>query len=171
MRFAIVLIAVLAAAQSFSARAEVTAFGYTLGETRIADLSGNPMRAGINRYSRGPMVKPDITRFGIDGLEDMTLIFDDKEVLAAIILTMRKHQFDKVHGHMRSKYAVREQRIPHVGNRYVRYGAPGATMEINAPHMSFSMKVLYQRDDFVAAYRRISREEERRKQNNERSHF
>lgn len=171
MRIAIVFIVLIAAAQSFSARAEVSAFGYTLGETRVADVADNAQRAGINRYSHGPMFKPATGHFGVDGLEDVTLIFDDENLLSAIMLKMRKSQFATVHGHMRSKYAVREQRIPHVGNRYVRYGAPGATMEINAPHMSFSMSVLYQRDDFVAAYNRISREEERRKNNNARSQF
>lgn len=167
MRIRTVITAACLALTATAGRAEVSAFGYTLGATTYTDVKGQGTTSGINRYSNGPMLEVPASRFNLQGLESVLLIFGEQRKLAAIVLDMRKSRFDAVRRHMVEKYAVRESRIPHVGNRYVRLGAPGATMEIIAPHMSFSMSVLYQRDDFYFAYKKQKEQDRQNKQQRE----
>lgn len=150
-----------------TARADVTAFGFTLGATAYSEVQKRGETTGINLYSQGPMLTLRPGEVELDGLQEFTLIFDDQHKLAAMVLTLGKHRFDAVHGHLRGRYAVRESQIPFVGDRYVRYGAPGATIELNAPHLSFEMTLIYQRDDFRKAFRdhqAKQREEKRRRE-------
>lgn len=160
-----------------SAYAEVAILGLTLGETTKSEAlknwpaSASPQNNGINKFSNGPMLKSSGGGAAIESIEAITAIFDSNNVLAAVILTMPKHRFDSVMGFMSQKYALREKRIPFVGNKHARFGAPGATLEISAPHMSFSMDVMYQTDAFVSAFKRISNEEKKRKQQSEGAQF
>ena len=164
-------IGIAATLASADAAAQVKAFGFTLGETTTQEALKLGARNGTNAYSDGPMVTIPAQRFDVTGLESMLLIFDTNDRLAAISLGMSKHQFDSVHGHLSGSYAVREQQIPFVGNRLVRYGAPGATILLDAPHMSFSMTVLYARDDFHAEFKRRQQRDQQNQKQRERSHF
>lgn len=156
----------------------VGALGLSLGRATVEQLEQEARRlgssatfTGMNKFTQGPMYSVPAQAFGVDGLESVTFIFDAQRTLAATTMTMAKHRFDAVFQHLRSKYAVREQRIPFVGDRYARLGAPGATIEVIAPHLSFQMDVLYQRDDFVAAYKRVMQSEAQQKANHERNQF
>lgn len=158
-----------------AAQEGVGAFGLALGKASVADIKAaaqvrgaSAQFQGTNKFSDGPMYGVPAAAFGMDGLQEVTFIFDPQERLAATLLKMGKHRFDAVFANLRGKYAVREQQIPFVGNRYVRLGAPGATIEIIAPHLSFEMDVIYQRDDFVAAHKRITQQEAQQKARRER---
>lgn len=154
-----------------SADAQVTAFGFTLGETTTQEALKQGTGKGTNAYSDGPMVAIPVHQFDVTGLEEMLLIFDKNDRLSAISIGMANNKFASVHGHLSETYSVREQNIPFVGNRLVRYGAPDTTIILDAPHMSFSMTLLYARDHFYAEFKRRQRLEQQQKQGQERSHF
>lgn len=168
---ALLLISLAAAVAAPFAHAELSAFGFTLGKTTYAEVQSRGQAAGTNRYSGGPMLTLSPGEVTLEGLQSFLLIFDPEQRLAAMVLTIGKHRFDSVHELLRGRYAVREARVPFVGNRYVRYGATGSTIELDAPHLSFEMTLLYQRDDFVKAFRAEQQRERDDKQRREANQF
>lgn len=163
-------LALLLGAASTWAQSEVSALGWTLQTSTVEQLRQAYPEAdhrGTNRFSDGPMFSVPTSRFDLMGLESTLFIFDDGNRLAAIILTMSKSRFNAIHDTLKDKYPVRASQIPFVGNSYVRYGAPGATIELDAPHLSFSMDLRYQRDDFVARFKQRVNEDEAARQRRE----
>lgn len=168
----ITFVLVLVAGSARAATTPVSAFGFALGEHSAQEaLKRGGVQLGTNRYSGGKMFQLPADSLGVEGVQAATLIYNVDGSLAAIIVTMQKSRFGGVYEYLAEKYALREQRRPFVGNQYARFGAPGATIELNAPHMSFSMSLMYQQDSFVAAYKRISASEAAQKRANEASRF
>ena len=154
--------------------ADVSSLCMTLGKTtheQASAYSSMLVDKGINKYSNGKMLTGLNPAWNIKGLKSTTLIFDQNKVLTAILMTMNKHQFDRVFGFLSSKYTLENKQIPFVGNKSATFRKENVTIEINAPHMSFTMDVVYATDAFNKAYERISREERRRKNNADKSQF
>lgn len=157
-------------------RAEVSVLGWTIGQQSLASVQADwpsAQQTGINRYSNGPMLEGSGQGFGVTGLQEVLAIFDAENRLAAVLLTfenrnkMRNNRFDALHRLLSGKYAVRETRMPFVDDKYARYGAPGITIELNAPHMSFEATALYQTDTFRAAFRKAQRDDAQRERQRE----
>jgi len=154
--------------------ADVTSLGFTLGKTdykTITKQAPSLKNGGINKYSNGKMLKGMSPQFNIQGLKNTIFIFDKKDKLAVIMMTFNKNQFDTVFGYLKSKYPLKSKRIPFVGNKNVVFKKDGITIEVNAPHMSFDMEVMYSTDSFDKAYQRSQRIEQQQKNQREQSQF
>lgn len=151
--------------------------GLVLGRTMLGEAKAMLEKKtrliddGINAYSRGPMLKGDGHGLGINGLQAVTLIFDRDQRLAAVMLRLPKARFDDIYEHLKSKYALEDQKIPFVGDRFARFRQGDSTAELNAPHLSFAMDVLYARDAFMSAYEQQSRASREGRRNTERTNF
>ncbi len=165
------LFAGLALVASTTVVAEPEPLGFELGTATQAQVQENTPTAlrenGVNKYSDGPTLVGNGAGLDIDGLKEVLFIFDDDRRLAAVLLTLSKHRFDAIRGYLDGKYERVSSRIPHVGNKEVVYRDGKATVEANAPHMSFEMTVLYAMDDFLDAYERIKKKERQAKQREE----
>ena len=159
---------------SIAVFADVTALGFTLGKTNyktVSEQAPSLKDIGINKYSQGKMLKGMSHRFKIQGLKETLFIFDKQEKLALMMMTFNKNQFNSVVGYLKSKYPLKTKRMPFVGNKNVTFKKDGINIEVNAPHMSFDMTVVYSTDHFDKAYQKIQLQERRLKNKREQSQF
>lgn len=134
-------------------QAGTTALGFEIGTTTVEQFkSALPKKTkmvdqGPNTMSNGDQYQVEGAPFELDGLRDVTVVFDAQKKLAAIFLNMDKSRFDSVFAAVSKKYTVSVQQRPFVGNKYARFNTPDSVIEINAPHLSFDMSVQYMRND------------------------
>ncbi len=106
------------------------------GKTSLAD-------AGSNKYSGGKMLQGDGAGLGIEGLSEITFIFDKTDKLAAVLMTLPKDSLQKTLSALSNKYQLIEKQVPFVGNAFVRLQQGDSVIELDAPHLSFQMTVNY----------------------------
>jgi hypothetical protein len=106
------------------------------GKTPLSDV-------GTNKFSGGKMLQGDGDGLGIEGLSGVTFIFDKSDKLAAVTLTLPKDSFKPTLGALSAKYKLIEKQVPFVGNASARLQQGDSVIELDAPHMSFEMTVLY----------------------------
>lgn len=147
-------------------------FGWTLGESTPAQLRASHPdceELGVSAITAGPVFECPGAAFGGGGIEQVSAVFDPAARLAAVLVIldnqakMHDDVFDRLHPKLAKRYAVREHRRPFVGDRYARYGAPGATIELSAPHLSFQATLLYQTDAFRKAFQAQQRREQQQR--------
>lgn len=159
--------------------AEVAPLGFAIGSaTKKQVESGMKGRAslrpeGTNQYSRGPMLSAPGRGLGIDNLSQVTFIFDDKDVLAAVLMSFRKdplgESFNRLYEHLAAKYPVVSKNVPFVGDKYVRFKKGDVLIDLEAPHLSFTMTATYMTTAFERAYRTETERRRQRQKAQERS--
>lgn len=164
-----------------SAAEPVAPLGFTIGQaSRQAVIDGLNGRTklvpnGTNRYSGGAMLKAPGDNLGIENLQTVQFIFDTKDVLVCTQMQMHKGamdaNFEAVYQRLAAKYKVVTKQIPFVGDKYVRFRQGDVVIDLEAPHMSFTMTVTYMTTGFVRAYETASRREAEEKERNERRQF
>ncbi len=146
-------------------------FGLEIGKATVKEAKQRYTlkKTGINAYSHGEMYEVSPRQLGLDGLKDATLIFDRKGVLVAVLMTLDKGRFDRMHEMLRTKYKVVNKQIPFVGNKSVDYQEGNTSIQLRAPHLSFDMTLNYLDKGLLAEYRRQREAERQRKAARERS--
>lgn len=176
-RFFIRIAAAALLAGSFAVQAGTQVLGVEIGVTTADQLQrsiGSRIALtaqGTNKYSGGPMLGSSGAGYGIDGLNEVTYIFDTQGKLSAVLMEMGKHRFDAVYKAVSAKYKVVSQKRPFVGNQYARFEPGDAVIEIDAPHMSFEMGVRYVRNDLMKKFRSQSKAEADAKETSEAAKF
>jgi hypothetical protein len=123
------------------------------GQTRLKD-------AGINKWTQGPMLEGDGEGLDIDGLQKITFIFGQDKKLDGVIMTLDKGRLREVTAALRQKYKTVRENIPFVGDATALYRQGDSIVRIEAPHLSFSMEVLYLTDRLHEAFNKGSAAEE-----------
>lgn len=126
---------------------------------------------GINKFTGGPQFTTGGEGYDIEGLSSVVYIFDKDQRLAGVLMEMGKGRFDEVFSFLAGKYKVTSQQRPFVGDKFGGFKAKGATIELNAPHMSFEMNANYIRDDLYAQFKSQSAQEAQQKKASEKSKF
>lgn len=123
--------------------------GFELGSTSPEQVAaavsgkGKITGTGSNQFSGGPMMKTDGAAFPVEGLTQVTFIFDPDRHLDGVVMKMDKSRFDVVLERLRAKYKVVSSDVPLVGNRLVKFHDGTTTIDLRAEHMSFEMTVGY----------------------------
>jgi hypothetical protein len=140
------------------AHASTQALGFEIGATTIDDVKAKLSNQttvtdnGINKFSMGPMFKTDGAGYEVAGLESVVYIFDDKNTLAAILLTLQKNSFDSVFNGIYEKYPpVSEQRLAEA-DQFARFKTANAMINMDAPMESNDLKVSYIRFDLLEKF-------------------
>ena len=107
----------------------------------------------------------------ISGLQDVWFVFDEREVLVGVQMTMAKNDFDHVYQNLAGKYRLVRKDIPFVGNKSARFQQGDIVIDFNAPHMSFEMEVVYRTIGFEKQVEQGSRQEAAQKQKREAGKF
>jgi hypothetical protein len=126
---------------------------------------------GLNRYSGGQMLRTDGASYEIEGLSEVLYIFDTHGKLAGVLMEMEKSRFASVYQFIGQKYKVSSERRPFVGDQYARFKSSDATIEIDAPHLSFKMEVRYLRNDLLQRFNADSAKEKAAKKKSEAQKF
>ncbi|WP_152555797.1 hypothetical protein [Ferriphaselus sp. R-1] len=124
--------------------------------------------AGTNQYSGGRMLQSDGAGLEIEGLSEITFIFDRTDKLAAVLMKMPKgdgmgdlesSNFKRTLNTLAAKYTLDEKRVPFVGDAYAKLHQGDAIIELSAPHMGFGMELRYFTTSFDKAFRQQSSNE------------
>jgi hypothetical protein len=172
------LIFILALPSIAIAQENATFFGFEVGadtvqsaRTKATEKGLDLKNAGINKYSDGPMITVDAKGMDVKGVRDFLLIFDKQELLQAIVLDTRKNHFEMFEEFLASKYQLVKRQVPFVGDKFTKFSAPNAVIELSAPHMGFNMNMTYASEKFLQAFDDKLKEEQARKSKNAASQF
>lgn len=138
--------------------------GYTLGTVYWAevlfDLLGRKDSfagdGGTNKYSGGSMLRVNGDLLDMRGVKELTLIFDEHDVLTALSAKAKKqigdgsynNAFKELHAQYSKMYRVTSASMPYVGDYYAEYTNNGCSISINAPHLDFDMTVVLDSAEF-----------------------
>ncbi len=142
MKHIIAILLFLAATTVF---ADPAPFGLEIGNASLADAEQMYRldNAGINRYSLGHMYKVTVNQVNFEGLKELLLDFNEKGVLTTVTATLPKSQFKSLHQSLAKKYKVISQEIPFVGDSFTEYLNGSTKVLLDAPHLSFDMRLTY----------------------------
>ncbi|EAA4084352.1 hypothetical protein DO628_20860 [Salmonella enterica subsp. salamae] len=150
--------------------ADTSAFGMTLGKTTLdAFMKDYPsaVKEGISEWTDGEIYSIPAGVLNFDGLKGDYVIFTQDGKLTAITINLDKERFNKIHEMLAKKYKVAQKNIPFVGNKLVRYTNGDDVIELNAPHLSFEMNLLYAEKKFMDVYSKRKTKKESKKDSDE----
>ena len=125
----------------------------TLEQVRkTASSSGKVQNNGTNTWTGGPSLAVQNGDYGIQGLQSVEYIFDASNKLAAVVMTMGKDRFDAIFDVLAGKYKMTKKVRPFVGDQYARFSTPDGLIEVDAPHLGFTMDVSYMTSTFHKAW-------------------
>lgn len=159
----------------------VAPLGFAIGQAtrkQVEDGLGGKVRLknhGTNRYSGGVMLTGAGAGLGVDGLKEVTFLFNEREILAGMVMDLDKggfnSNFDRIYEYLAAKYPLVQKQLPAVGNRYVRFQKGDIVIELEARHMSFTMNLSYLTDELEKRYRSMRSKESDQKRTRERGQF
>lgn len=154
-----------------AAQADPTVFGLTLGKTTQQQfLAQYPAKeVGESLYSGGPIYNVDPANIDFDGLQKVSVIFDDKGTLVYVSAQFPKGKFDYLNQALSKKYKQVSKQIPLVGNKHATYKDGNSKIFLEAPHMSFETDMTYLTNAFDKAYTDARRESNKQKKSKEES--
>jgi hypothetical protein len=159
------------------AHAGTQVLGFEIGVTTVDQLRENLSKktqlesSGTNKYSGGEMLKTDGAAYDIEGLTSVLYVFDDQKKLAGVFMDMGKHRFDTIFQFLSKKYKVSAQQRPFVGDQFASFRPADALIEMDAPHLGFTMEVRYIRNDLLQKFKAQSKAAAAAKRNSEASKF
>ncbi len=134
------------------------------GKTSLSD-------AGTNKYSGGKMLQGDGNGLGIEGISEVTFIFDQSDKLAAVLMTLPKESFQKTLSALSGKYKLIEKQTPFVGDASAKLQQGDSVIEISAPHMSFQLTVSYLTKSLKQAFKQQAGSERAAKEKRQADQF
>jgi hypothetical protein len=123
------------------------------GQTRLRD-------AGTNKWTGGPMLRSDGDGLEVEGLQGILFIFGQDQKLDGVVMTLGKDRLKEVLAALRKKYKTVRENIPFVGDTSATYRQGDSLVRVEAPHLSFSMEVLYLSQRLNEAFNKGSSAEE-----------
>lgn len=155
----------------------LTPLGFVLGGATLAqvkaELGGITKleSAGINADSEGPMLRGEGDGLEIEGLQQITFIFDPQERLVGVVMKMSNGRFDDVYSHLANKYTLETKDTVLFGNKYIRFAQENGVVEMDVPRWKFEMEIRYLTHDLFNRFHKDSLEGEAPRKGSERGKF
>ena len=146
--------------------ANASPLGFVLGVatyTQVKQQAGSNTSlsdGGTNPYSGGKVLEGRGGEFGVEGLSNITFIFDPSEKLVAVYMTLPKDNLKDTLKALSAKYKLIAKDVPFVGDASAELQQGNSVIEISAPHLSFAMNVYYMTKAFNKTYTQQSSQEE-----------
>lgn len=152
-----------------SVYADSTVLNLKMGKTTIAELEQmyDVKHTGTNSWSLGEMYSINQNDIPLEGLKEVTAIFDTDGKLVCLNMTIDKYRFDEMNSQLRKKYKVTKSVIPFVGNKFVSFKDGNTIIHLDAPHLSFEMNLLYAQKSFMDSFNSGSKKQEEQKKQRE----
>lgn len=150
--------------------ADTSAFGMTLGKTTLDEFTKeypSAVKEGVSEWTNGAIYSIPTNDLSFDGVKGDYIIFTQEGKLTAITIDIDKERFNKINGMHSKKYKVIKKEIPFVGNKFVSYKNGDDVIELNAPHLSFEMNLLYAEKKFMNDYYKRKSEKDSKKDSDE----
>lgn len=131
-------------------------FGLEIGKATLKDLkaAGHSIIYSDKSLWDGMIYKVDTTSLGLEGLQEASFIFNDQEILQAVLLVMNKDHFSFMLNSLSEKYKLVRKDIPFVGNRQARFSKGHCVIDMDSPHLSFSFEIAYMTKEFEEIYKK-----------------
>lgn len=145
--------------------ANAAPFGQELGLSTYAQVKQqvggktNLEDAGTNKFSGGKMLQGDGEGLGIEGLSQVSFIFDPADKLVGVVMTLPKDSFKPTLKALSAKYKLLDSEVPFVGDASAHLKQGDSLVEMRSPHMSFTMTVLYLTNSLKQAFQQQSSSE------------
>lgn len=127
--------------------------------------------AGINFYTKGPMLEVDGGNLGIKRLKRVRFIFDTDKRLVVVLMTFHQGGFDATYSHLASKHTLVSKKIPFVGDKEAKFKNGNVSIVLESPHLGFETNLVYMTQDFKKHFLRKSKDDSRQEKRLERSNF
>jgi hypothetical protein len=149
-------------------------FNLEIGAATLAqaqkEFGGAPSLAakGQNKFTAGPMYQVAGKKTGIEGIQSVLLIFNTRNVLEGVVITMPKDP-KSMFKSLSAKYQLVSEDIDgfmNMGSATFRKG--DTIIEIDAPHLSFQMEVRYLSKSLMDTFEKTvatEKEEKEKKKN------
>ncbi|MDY3124034.1 MAG: hypothetical protein SOW21_06605 [[Actinobacillus] rossii] len=156
--------------------ADPVVFNMELGKTTEQEVKDmyETTEDGVNRYSKGNQYFISPQAIDIEDLNSLLVIFDEKGILTAVISkfqetdNMNHKKFEHFFGILQSKYKLVKKQKPFVGDRYGKFRNGDTEILLEAPHMGgFQVNLIYERKEFIEAYKKISAEDKKSQKTND----
>lgn len=149
--------------------ADSSVLGLKMGQTTISELKQmyDVEHTGTNSWSLGEMYSINKRDIPLEGLEQATAIFDTDGKLVCVNMTIGKYRFEEMNSQLKKKYKVTKSVIPFVGDKFVSLKDGNTIIQLDAPHMSFEMSLLYAQKSFMDSFKSGSKKKEEQKKQKE----
>lgn len=146
-------------------------FGLEMGKATISDAKARYALEshGKNPISQGENFDVVTKNIDFDGLQKLNITFDKEGKLVSLSATLSKGRFDDVVASMRRKYKLVKSEIPFVGNKSAEFQDGNTVIFIEAPHLSFSMTLMYIQTGFLEQVKQSINKDKQEKQKRENS--
>jgi hypothetical protein len=146
--------------------ADPSPLGLELGKATLEQAKSKYklLYSGTNKYTLGPMFEIPTSQVDIDGVSGILLVFDRKGILQVVLMKFPKNKWGEIYNALRRKYKLVDSKIPFVGDKYAEFVDGNTVIVLNAPHLSFTMSLIYARKEFIETMRRVEEQEEKEKQ-------
>ena len=127
-------------------------FGLEIGKATVADAEKmyRIEKIGPNRFNNGTVYNVSVDQVNLEGLKELTFVFNTNGVLAIVRGTLPKSQFKSFHHSFSKKYKVVRQDIPFVGDSFVGYVHGSTFILLDAPRLGFDMVFDYMNMEMFA---------------------
>ncbi len=128
--------------------------GFKLGVTPlfvIQQKDDEMEEDGYSKWTGGKKFTSKGTAHNIEGAQSIIYIFNKEDLLDVVIINMHKDYFYKVNSYLKSKYKILSATLPPVGDKHTKYKQGNSIIQLDAPHLSFEMEVIYKTDSFDTA--------------------
>ncbi|UCM85174.1 MAG: hypothetical protein LF885_03985 [Rickettsia endosymbiont of Culicoides impunctatus] len=96
----------------------------------------------------------------LEGLTKLLIICNDDNIIQAVILTIDKSKFTEFYQLLSEKYKLTYSQNPKLGDKEIKFADSDCTIILDAPHLSFSMYLIYITDEFLTKFKGKQKEEE-----------
>lgn len=144
-------------------------FQMEIGKTTESEMRSlyKSKHTGVNKFTLGNMYSISPEQIEFDGLKDITVIFDNEEILVGVLTIFGKHKFDYLYKILNSKYKLTYEDIPFVGSKVAEFKENDTQIFLEAPHLNFDMSMNYLHNDLMIKYEQQSKAEKQTKEKNE----
>lgn len=158
------------------ANADPRPLGFELGKATVSQVQSkySLRHNGTNAYSNGPMYYISPNEIGLNGLQECLFIFTPNNVLDGAVMTFNAGKsiggesfFDNLVRQFKAKYRTISVQRPFVGNAYAKFRDGNSIIEIDSPHMSFSLEVRYLTDSFENSFKSQQRSKQQQTEQNQ----
>ena len=130
--------------------ADPAPFGLEMGVATVDDARERSRldHVGLNRYGH-QHYRLNPSDLDMAGLKEASAFFDEEGRLAVVLTVYDKARFDFLYDGLRSRYHTVSEEIPFVGNKSARFEDGNTTIDLDAPHLSFTLSLHYWNSDLL----------------------
>lgn len=120
--------------------ADPAPFGLEMGVATVDDARDRSRleHIGLSRYGHRHY-RLNTADLHMEGLTEASAFFDEEGRLAAVLTVHGKARFDFLYNGLRARYRTVSEDIPFVGNKSARFEDGNTTIDLDAPHPSFTL--------------------------------